>query len=78
MPRIFGCSSRVHAVQIQTVQIWLHHRKRLCPVIDMPVTVMKVVNDADMVLSEFLQSLADRHQILRFTAPATVVVQSQA
>src|SRR6056297_2941033 len=59
------------------MQIWQHHFERRLPILDVPVSVVKVINDADVILTEFTQSLANRDQVFGFAAPSAVIVKTK-
>ena len=67
-----------HAVDVQAKEVGLHVVERPGKVTNVVVAVVEVVNDPDVcgvvVLAEVF---TNRHKVLRFTAPAAVIVQPE-
>ena len=68
--------SRVHAVKVEAVEEGLHEIEVILPFLDPVVSVVPIVDDPDVRVSFGPQSLADHHQVFRFPAPTTMVVEA--
>ena len=67
-----------HSAQVKAEQVRFHPCKRLREVVDVPMAVMQIVDDADVVRMMLRsQHFAHRRQILRFAAPAAVGVEAE-
>ena len=51
-PQDLRLCSRVHAIQVEAEQIRFEQGKRLRPVLDLSMSVMKVVDDANLLVAE--------------------------
>ena len=73
-----GIAADVHAIQVHAQEMRQHELQRFVQPVKVPVSVMKVVDDADVgdgvVL---LQVLAGGHHVLRFATPATMVINRE-
>ena len=68
----------VHAVEVETEQVGFHQLDRRGETVEVAVAMVKVVDDANMVRPVvLLQIFADGDEILRLTAPAAVIVESE-
>ena len=67
----------IHSIEVEAMQIRLHHSQDRRPVADVVVSVMPVVDDPDMPVPMSVKSLADGYQVGRFPTPATVVVEAE-
>lgn len=70
--------SIVHPVDIQAKQIGFHGIERLGKVREVFVTMMKIIDDTDMIgMVLLLQDLANRHHVLGFSGPTPMIVDAQ-
>ena len=66
----------VHAIEVETEQMRQHARQNFGESVEMTVTVMQVVNDADVLNALSLQSRADSNHVFRLATPAAVIVDA--
>ena len=73
----FEFFSNFHAVEVEAMKVGLHEGEVLPPGVDGRMTVMPVVDDANVVVSEFVELFANRDEVGGLAAPSAVVVEGE-
>ena len=73
----FGSRAVIHTVQVQTKEVRLHDLERFFPVPYVPMTMVPVIDDTDVLVTPLMEFLTDRHQVLRFTPPSSMIIESK-
>ena len=65
----------IHTVQVQAKKMRFHDIERFFPVSYVPMTMVPVIDDTNVLVSPLMEFLTDRDQILGFTSPAPVIIK---